>query len=262
MRVRERRPRERNVVDSPTALISGASRGIGRATAERLAREGYAIGVNYRRNEEAARDVVSTIESAGGRAIALRADLEDAEAIDRMFDVIEERFGRLDIFVANAAATSFRSLLETDDTHVQRTFSITVTGFLRCVRRTVPLMEELGGAIIAVSGLDSIRAIDRHGNLGAAKSAMETLVRYLAVELAPRKIRVNGVNPGYIETDSSRFYGGAEYETAVEKWISQTPAGRLGRPEEIANVIAFLCSEEASFLYGQTVIVDGGLTLW
>jgi enoyl-[acyl-carrier protein] reductase III len=245
------------------AVVTGGSRGIGRATALRLARDGYAVVVNYRRDEAAAAETVARIEAGGGSALAVRADLEDPQAIDRLFGSVRERFGRLDALVANAAATSFRPLLETEERHVQRTFGITVSGFLRCVRNGVPLMEGTGGAIVAVSGFDTLRVLPGHGNLAAAKAAMETLVRYLAVELAPRGIRVNGVNPGYVETDSARLYGGPEYETRVrDEWARLTPAGRIGRPEEVAAIIAFLCSEESSFVYGQTIVVDGGRTLW
>lgn len=249
----------------PVALVTGGSRGIGRATAERFARDGAAVVINYRRNAEAAAEVVSGITSAGGEAIAVEADLESAEAIARMFAAVRERFGRLDVLVANAAATAFRPLLESKDHNVERTYAITVTGFFRCIREAVPLMQGRSGSIVAVSGFDSMRYIPGHGVLGSAKAAMESLVRSFAVELAPRGIRVNGVNPGYIDTDSARSYarstGGDWDSTVAREWLPQVPAARLGTAEEVASVIAFLCSAGASYVYGQTILVDGGLTL-
>jgi enoyl-[acyl-carrier protein] reductase III len=244
------------------ALVTGASRGIGRATAERFAREGASVVVNYRRNHEAAAAAVDSITAAGGRAIAIAADLESGEAIGEMFAELRKRFGALDFLVANAAATAFRPLLETKPHHVERTFAITVSGFLRCVQEAVPLMEGRRASIVAISGIDTLMTVPGHGVLGGAKASMEMLVRYFAAELAPRGIRVNGVNPGYVDTDSARFYAGPDYERKMrEEWIPAIPASRVAAPEEIAAVIAFLCSEDASYVYGQTVVVDGGLTL-
>jgi enoyl-[acyl-carrier protein] reductase III len=139
------------------------------------------------------------------------------------------------VLVANAAATAFRPLLETKPHHVERTFAITVSGFLRCVQEAVPLMDGRGGAIVAVSGFDTLKTLAGHGTLGAAKASMEMLVRYLAAELAERRIR--------------------------EEWIPSIPASRIASPDEIAAAIFFLCSADASYVYGQTLVVDGGLTL-
>ena len=244
------------------ALVTGASRGIGRATAERFAREGASVVVNYKRNRAAAEETVAAVSAAGGRALAIAADLEDGDAIGAMFAEIRERLGGLDFLIANAAATAFRSLLDTKPHHLQRTFALTVAGFLRCVQEAVPLMDGRGGAIVAVSGIDTLKTIPDHGTLGAAKAAMETMVRYFAAELAPRGIRVNGVNPGYVDTDSARFYAGDDYERRVrEEWIPAIPAARVASAAEIAAVIAFLCSPDASYVYGQTLVIDGGLTL-
>lgn len=251
--------------DGKIALVTGASRGIGRATAELFARQGASVVVNYRRNENAAAETVEAITRAGGTAVAIAADLGEAEAITAMFAEVKRRFGALDFFVANAAATAFRPLLESKDHNVERTYAITVTGFFRCVREAASLLAGRSGAIVAVSGIDSIRYVSGHGVLGSAKAAMETLIRYFAVELGPKGIRVNGVNPGFIDTDSARMYaehasGGWEKQVENE-WLPRLPAGRIGRAEEIAEVIAFLCSPEASYILGQTIVVDGGHSL-
>lgn len=144
---------------------------------------------------------------------------------------------------------------------MDKTFAITVKGFVVAAQEAVPLMAGRRGRIVAVSGIDSLGCLPRHGTLGAAKGAMEILTRYLAAELASHGITVNAVNPGLVETDSARFYGGDGYETWKARVIQATPKGRVGMPEDIAKVIAFLCSEEAEWICGQTIVADGGLTL-
>lgn len=243
------------------ALITGGTRGIGLASARRFAAGGANVILNYRRDEATAEAAVASIAAEGGSARALRADIADPKALDAMLDAIGAAEGRLDIVVANAAATAFKPLLETSGRNLEKTFAITVGGFLHLAQRAVPLMRE-SGSIVAVSGFDAIRVLENHGTLGTAKAAMESLVRYLAVELAPRSIRVNGVSPGFIETDSARYYAGDAFDTDVRpRWEAATPLKRLGSADEIAAVIAFLASGEASFVTGQTLVADGGLTL-
>ncbi len=248
-------------IKDKVALITGASRGIGRAIALRLASEGAKIGVNYRRNRAAAEAVGAAVAQRGSEALLLQADMSDAAAVRAMFQQVRAVFGYLDIFIANAAATAFRPLLRQGEHNVTRTFDLTITGTLVAVQEAVPLMAGRQGKIVTISGIDSVRMLAGHGLLGAAKAALENMTMYLAHELGPRGIAVNGINPGLIQTDSAQMYAGGEaaYAQYEREVIAHTPAGRTGRPEDIAAVAAFLCSEEADFIRGQTVLVDGGL---
>ena len=243
------------------ALITGSSRGIGRAIAVRLASEGARIVVNYRRHVEQAEAVVAEVKGVGSSAIAVQADMSNGDAVRAMFQQVKEQLGYLDIFVANAAATSFRPLLRQGEHNITRTFDLTIKGFLVAVQAAVPLMQGRNGKIVTISGIDSLRALSGHGLLGAAKAALENLTMYLAHELGPQGIAINSINPGLIETDSSKMYSGGEdgYAQYVREVLPQTPAGRVGRPEDVAAVTAFLCSEDADFIRGQTLLVDGGL---
>lgn len=247
------------------AFVTGSSRGIGRAIALRLASEGADLVVAYRQNKPLAEEVVEAAAAQGRRAVSVKADLARKEDVEEMFRVAKESFGRLDIFVANAAATAFRPLLEQKDYNVEKTFAITVTAFVLAAQQAVSLMPSGFGRIVAVSGIDSTGVMAGHGLLGAAKAAVETLVRYLAYELGPRGITVNAVCPGVIETDSSRLYleRGLEKgrEEATARLAALTPRRRLGRSEDVASLVAFLCSDEADFLTGQTIVLDGGLDL-
>lgn len=245
------------------ALISGASRGIGRRTALLLGREGANVVVNYKKNRDAAESVAEEVRNSGGGAIAVQADIEDQAQIDAMFRRVREEYGRLDILVANAAASAFKPLEDIRSHHLERTFRLTVHGFLFMAQQALPLMED-GGRIIAVSGWDSFRALSGHGVLGAAKAAMEAFVRQLAVEFGGRGITVTGVCPGPIETDSLDTYAQKEGESRQfyeRVWLPYSPLGRLGRPEDIAEIIGFLASPASRWITGQTIVADGGLSL-
>lgn len=251
---------EQKEFNGKVALITGASRGIGRSLALQLAEGGAKIAINFRSNQDEAVRVAERVRELGSEAILCQANLENDDEIQNLFDQVEREFGQLDIFVANAAATAFKTLMDVKPHHIQRTFAISVDAFVRCVQRAAPLMVQ-GGRIVGVAGFDGIRYLHHHGVIGAAKSAVESLVRYWACELAPKGINVNGVCPGYTETDSARVYSGDDWEKNKASWSENIPKGRMGKPEEIANVIRFLCSTSSEYVVGQTLTVDGGMTL-
>ena len=200
------------------AVVTGGSRGIGRAIARRLAAEGADCALTYRQNGAQAHAAVGEIEALGPRAIAVPLELAEPAEVAPAFERIGEALGRVDILVACAAATAFRPILEQKPHNVRRTLAISLESFVAAVQGAARLMTG-PGRIIAISGIDSFQAMDGHGMLGAAKAGMESLVRALALELGPRGITVNGVNPGFVETDSLRYYVeqglGRDYREAV-----------------------------------------------
>ena len=243
------------------ALITGSSRGIGRAIAVRLAQEGADVVVNYRRQLAAAEATAKAITDCGRRVLVVQADMGEASAVRHMFARVGEVFGVLDIFVANAAATAFKPLLEQQEHHLEKTLAITVKSFVLAAQLAAELMQGRQGKIVTVSGVDARRYIPLHGALAAAKGALEVLTTYLACELAPRGIVVNGVNPGFVDTDSAHVFGEKIYRLLEKNIVTYTPMQRVGVPDDIAKVVAFLCSDDAAWICGQTLTVDGGLSL-
>jgi enoyl-[acyl-carrier protein] reductase III len=241
-------------------LITGGTRGLGLAIARAFAEQarcGFILG--YRSDEQAARAASDELRSSGSECHPIALDLAEPDAGDRLFAKVRELTPRLDVYVHNAAATAFKPLMDLGPHHVQKTFQITVGSFIRNVQLAVPMMPA-GGAVVAISGMDTKEAVPFHGLLGAAKAALETLTAYWAHELAGRGIQVNAINPGYLETDSTKKYFGPLFDRANAAFAGMTPSGKAARLEDVAAAVRFLASPEARWIVGQTVLADGGQT--
>ena len=242
------------------ALVTGSSRGIGRAVNEAFARDGYTCVVHFRRDQEGAQDAVRSLKELGARAVTMRADLGDAGDIESMFAVVRAEFGALDVFVANAASAALRPLLETEPRHAERTYRESVLNLILSLRRAAGLLRD-GGRVIYVSGAQARAVFPGYGLLGPAKAAGEEMVKHLAVELGGRGITVNAVVPGFIETVSARRTLGAEYDTMAERMRRAIPLHRGGSPRDVADLVAFLDSPRAGYITGQSIVIDGGISV-
>ncbi len=239
------------------ALVTGSSRGIGRAIALELGRRGADVIINHRRNSTRpqAQAVAEELSQLGRRTLVLKADVADPHEVAQMFSIIQSEFGKLDILVNNAASAVFRPLIQLEEKHWEHVWDVNLRAINLCIKHAVPLMSR--GAIVNITSLGSIRYLPTYGALGAAKAAIESLTRSYAVELAPA-ITVNAVCGGLVdETGFSSMIPQDEKERIAQL----TPAGRLVKPEDIAKVVAFLCSDDAHMIRGQSIIVDGGLSL-
>jgi enoyl-[acyl-carrier protein] reductase III len=238
------------------ALVTGASRGIGAAIAGELAACGASVFVNYRQDREGAERVVRGIQDAGGTATPVQANMASTDDIRSLIRVAAS--GGLDILVHNAAIGSFKHAMDVRANQWDLTLGVNARALLTCAQEALPHMGA-GGAIVAVSSLGSQRVVPAYGAIGVSKAALEALVRYLAVELVPRGIRVNAVSAGVVDTTALDHHPGRA--ELLEHAAAHAPAHRLGTPLDVARVVLFLCSPLAEWIVGQTVVADGGLSL-
>ena len=247
--------------DGRTALITGGGRGIGRAIALKLASEGADVIINFFRNRKAADRAVAACEDFGVQAHQIKADVGDLEALKAMFEEIDERFGGLDILVNNAASGYIRPIEEQRPKGWDWTLNINARSHLFAAQYALPLMRKRGGGVIVgISSLGSRFLMPEYVVIGVSKAAVETITRYLAVEFAKYNIRANAVSGGWVDTEAWQHF--SDLAEIVEGAKQQTPAGRLPSPDDMANAVAFLCSDESDMIRGQTIIVDGGYSLW
>ena len=245
-------------LEGKVAIVTGASKGIGASIAQHLAESGAAVVVNYASSKDGADRVVAEIESRGGRAVAVRADVAQAADVERLFSEAKTTFGRLDIVVNSAGIYEFAPIEQVTEAHFHRQFDLNVLGLLLAAKEAVKHFGAEGGSIVNISSVASTAAPPNASVYSATKAAVDAVTRSLAKELGPRKIRVNAINPGMVETEG--FKAAGLHESDFRKQAeAQTPLGRIGQPEDIAPAAVFLASPDSAWITGETLHITGGL---
>lgn len=235
------------------ALVTGGSRGIGAATARALAGEGWPVGVNYHSGKEAAAEVVESIEAAGGQAVALQGDVADPAAPEALLKALQERFGPVLVLVNNAGVNADALTPQIDDEAWSRVIDTNLSGAFRLIRRALsPMMRARFGRVINMASVVGLRGNAGQANYAASKAGLIAVTRTVAAEVARRQVTVNAVAPGFVTTDLTADLG--------DDVLDAVPARRAGTPEEVAACVRFLASEEAAYVTGTTLTVDGGMT--
>ncbi len=246
------------MLDGAVAVVTGGSRGIGRAVAETLARSGARVVVGYHSQAEAAQEVVDGITAAGGVAVAHRADLRERAQADALIGAAQARFGRVDILVNNAGRTMDGLLLRMRDDDWSEVLRADLDGAFFCLRAAArPMLRQRSGRIVNIASVAGLVGNAGQANYSAAKAGLIGLTRAAAAELGSRQVTVNAVAPGWIETDMTAAVPAAVRESV----LGRVPLGRLGRPEDVAQAVLFLASPGAAYITGTVLVVDGGLTM-
>lgn len=240
------------------ALVTGASRGIGRACAVKLAECGYDVAVNYNSNEAKAAEVVAEIEKLGRKAAAFKANTADLKAVQNMFREVQKQFGQLDVLVNNAGVVDDAYLLMINEESLSRSLDINIKGYFHCAQQAaLKMMSKKSGKIINISSVSSVLAVEGQGVYSATKGAVNSMTATLAKELAPRGITVNAVAPGFIATEMMD----AIPEEKKQEYLKAIPLNKFGSAEDVANTVAALCSDAFGYMTGQVIVLDGGLSL-
>jgi 3-oxoacyl-[acyl-carrier protein] reductase len=243
--------------ENKVAVVTGASKGIGAAVAKQLASEGASVVVNYASSKDAAERVVTEIKSKGGKAIAVQADIAKKSDIERLFAETKKVFGRLDVLVNNAGIYEFAPLENVTAENFHKHYDLNVLGLLFASQEAANYFGPEGGSIVNISSIASTLGLATSAVYAGTKAAVDSATKVLATELGPRKIRVNAVNPGMIETEGYRASGIGESD--FRKFVdSQTPLGRIGQPEDVAPAVAFFASQDSSWITGETLTIAGG----
>ena len=239
------------------AVVTGASKGIGAGIARALGEAGASVVVNYGSDKTGAETVVADIKAKGGRAIAVKGDVSKAADVKRLFEETRNAFGKLDVLVNNAGVFKFAPIEETSEAEYQRQFGINVLGPLLVTREALPLFGSEGGSVINISSVISRMGIPGSAIYAGTKGALDTITQVLASELGPRKIRVNSINPGMVESEGTHAAGfiGGDFQKNIE---AQAPLGRIGQPQDVAKVAVFLASDDAGWLTGERISASGG----
>ncbi|MFC4184633.1 3-oxoacyl-[acyl-carrier-protein] reductase [Saccharococcus thermophilus] len=246
------------MLQGKVALVTGASRGIGRAIALELARQGANVAVNYAGSEAKAYEVVEEIKKMGKEAVAIQADVSSAEAVERMVKTVLEQFGRIDILVNNAGITRDNLLMRMKEEEWDQVMNTNLKGVFHCIKAvTRPMMKQRYGRIVNIASIVGISGNPGQANYVAAKAGVIGLTKTAARELASRNITVNAVAPGFITTDMTDSLS----DELKAEMLKQIPLARFGEPEDVAKVVAFLVSDAASYMTGQTLHVDGGMVM-
>ena len=239
-------------------LVTGSSRGIGKAIAVRLAENGVDLVVNYVRHRQDAEATARLVEEKGARCLVVKANVANDEDLQARFALIKSEFGHLDFLISNAASGVLKPALELSSRHWNWAMEINARALLSLTQQAVPLMGK-GARIMAVSSMGAVRAVENYAAVGASKAALESLVRHLAVELGPMGINVNTISAGAVDTEALKKF--PNREQILDGALQRTPMGRLTTPEDVADVALFLCSELAAMIQGQTIVVDGGYSI-